>query len=324
MCKSENQPGGPYRCSGDKERAYYAAKDRLRDVMEDYGSAEGDARSAKERTAGFEKAAAAGNEHAADMLPQVRRDEEKAAAAYEKVRDRYDKALARVNAARADYDATPRGAARLQARLRDAHPDDRDWLQRRMDAGLAQMNEDAKARESRWGSTYGDRVAVPYWQQGDPTTPDRIHTQVNDPRGDQQITASGVDYGTAMDPDTGQEYRDYQVTFHTSFRDGPVGDDGYPTTRQVDAHVNVRVDAHSELPSQVAVMTKMRDRVVTARECGTVRDYCNTTGLDYDDPGQRGVGRRELQESRTWDRQGRQIFGVTWEKIVQDAKVGVG
>lgn len=174
MCKSKDEPGGPYRCSGDM-------RNQLRAAVTNYQTA---TRAAAEASVAFEaakqeqaRAQAAHDAHVNEGdLGGTTASRAQVTAATLRVQEVADRLSAaqqplrtaanQVAAAERDYQATPRGVADLQYRIdqtqeqiADSEPAARKALQERQDTlvadqtrALTTMNAEARERSRRWGT----------------------------------------------------------------------------------------------------------------------------------------------------------------------------
>lgn len=317
MCKSANQPGGPYRCSGDAraamnraEQARLAARGVQGETVQRQALAEARLESAR----GLLNQSDEGDpnrELLEGLVDRYVTERDEAAAQADAAHQALADARARHGAAARDYDATPAGIAELQGRIDDLDSDAaptpvvlslRSGLVKDRDDALAQMNDEARQRREKWGSITGERVPISRLSDM-PNSEDR-NTYARFAAQD-GVRASAINHGYMLDGDTGQEYDDYEVTFYRT--------DGEGQERTM--RVAFRNPTTSEPPTQADVLTRMSRRGMdyetsrTPTPDGTgradFRRYCTTNKVPDDE---RDAARQEYDEGKRYARQLRTFF----------------
>lgn len=326
MCKSKDEPGGPYRCSGDMEARYERAAQRLDTAFEAHNQAGLATQEAEAKVAVYEHddtAERLGKDEAASRREAAQRELSTARKAQEKARARHQEAARRCQVARADYDSTPRGVADLQAmvdsRGSDADsPEDEYEIEhapQRLDAALERMNADAAERSSRWGSPRETHVRAPYLAPGERPTA-TVGSGVFPFGSGQQVRASMVRVPSSSGDGEGA----YKVTFHNEFQRGDTDDPGKTVTEHVAVPVTYR-PADGQPVSQHAVLSHMAERANAVRGCDTFSDYCDKRGVDRSDAVARAKAREAFDEGRQCEARGERIFRAGWERVTGSASV---
>lgn len=318
MCKSSNEPGGPYRCSGDMKReydratnAYGAALERTAEPYAAQTMAQHNLERARSMKEAIEARDYADPDTKAAHLDVVASAEEKAeedlARASRAVTDfqqRLRDAGKRFVTARADYDATPQGVAELQAEI-DALPaasGDREELDARRVVALDRMNEEGAERRERWGQKVGERVAINRWAS-DPRNESR-NTYAEMAAGD-KITACATNHGSTVDPVTGEETNDFEVTFYRPTGEGKVKQMRV-TYRESTGHTTSQADVLAHMSEQAALVEGSKN----------YREYCRTQNIPAE---QREAERARYDEGKRYAKQMRGFLGDDADKYLRQA-----
>lgn len=296
MCKSANQPGGPYRCSGDMGKRYDAAIDKYFDASTDEGLASLAAHRAHTEATVQEMRDDA-DDKAVTVAKKTAADADKALAA---ARTKRQQARDAVSAARADYDSTPVGIGELQATIAE-EPDD-PALQERLQNALTRMNDEAEQRDEKWGTSSPVHTAFPVGD--DPVYRDALINSEAGPKVVGSLTYSGT---RRDETGFGEPLARYEATFSNTAEDGT-------TTR-----IKVPVTAHpmDDNVTQSYAVRSMARSAATAGRCSTLREYCDANDYDYDAPNEREVASADFKQAQAMQSRGERIFGAErWSWIM--------
>lgn len=326
MCKSANQRGGPYRCSGDARAAldratleYTALLDSRVAVQQEQARAQG----------GLDQTQAMLDEIAADKEINDEEDrkarldalepalnkwvarKEAADAEHSRLGEEAGKASQKVQEARKDYEATPQGVAEVQSMIdNQKDPQHRNDLQgqvglvRRRDAALDRMNAEAAERRRRWDIMAGERVPISRWD-------DRLNSADTNVYGglakQDGLIATSVNHGYVMNGETGREFNDHEVTFYRTGEEGRVEKSMRVSYR---SHLGVAEPSQAEVLQHMAAQSVGYETSRTPSPDGTgkhdFRRYCAKQGVSEDD---RAAARDDYDEGRRYSGQLRAFLG---------------
>lgn len=327
MCKSANQPGGPYRCSGDMKAALEKAQDAYGEALD--GTADPYVKKVQaehqlSRTQAMiesvdtdrgdldDQGKTELRETLVPALEQRRQAVKEASNEHAAAQSRSRDAGQRLRQAQADYDATPRGVAEVQAGIDEQFDPQRPEVPKdaavhgelvaRRDAAIDRMNSESAERRKQWGTITGERVPIARMDD----TPNAAQRNAYGAMAQEDgLTASSVNHGYTMDPETGQEYNDTVVTFYRQ------SDTGVAEMR-----VSYRSPTTSEPPSQAKVLaeaSKMSMQYETSQKPSSdgtgkhdFRRYCAQQGVPEDE---RDLARVEYDAGGRYSRQMRAFLG---------------
>lgn len=309
MCKSPNEPGGPYRCSADMRSRYQAAsrtfetaRYRAHEASLKDNEAQQEVRALSETLAdptlsdtqrnALTKRAA----KAADKANMASKEAQTALSQFSGAATKWRSALA-------DFDSTPQGLTDLHRDLYFAQETNEyatvTSLNERSVAAVTQMNKDSAERAARWGgepSTY----FLPPVGEDDAPAPLRDQVIGSAPTGKYlKVVATA---SAQARPGAGERTITYTFT----------PESGDPVKARVS------VPDQEPAPSMGGMLTRMTQGAAEVTSQPNFVQFCHHNGYDRKDPAQVETARSRWDEGKHHDQQGRRIFGeTTWDSVIR-------